>query len=299
MIHLTAPVQFIRNFLHKLRDDNISAFAAATTLFIVMSFFPFLMLLITLTQYLPVTDTMLLRFIEALLPNALGDYVVTMITELVAGSRGTLIATTSIASLWAGSKGFLSIERGLNCIYAVEEHRNYIIRRCLSVIYTVIFAAFILVILSVFVFGNQISIGLIQLFPKLDHLTGFVKSIRTGVGLVIMIVFFDLLFRFIPNRGDQTSSFVTELPGAIIASFGWIGFSFLFSLYIDNMPRFTAVYGNLTAIVLCLLWLYICMYIMFVGAEINGLLKLYEIRASQLAKKMVQKVEAHRHPHED
>ena len=29
------------------------------------------------------------------------------------------------------------------------------------------------------------------------------------------------------------------------------------------------MYGSLTAIVLCMVWLYACMYIMFIGAELN------------------------------
>ena len=37
----------------KIRDDNVSAFAAQSTLFIILSFFPFLMLLMTLVQNYP------------------------------------------------------------------------------------------------------------------------------------------------------------------------------------------------------------------------------------------------------
>ncbi len=285
MIRLTGPVQLIISFAHKLRDDNVSAFSAATTLFIVISFFPFLMFMITITEYLPITDTALFALIDTLLPGAISDYITTLLADLVNSAGGTLIATTAIASLWAGSRGFLAIERGLNCIYDVEEQRNYFYRRMLSFIYTMIFAVLILVVLSVFVFGNQIADNLVQAYPTLDHLAGLIKSIRTVVGLVIMVCFFTFMFRFIPSRREQSSSFLTELPGAIVAALGWIGFSFLYSLYIDNMPRFAAVYGSLTAIVLCILWLYICMYIMFVGAELNGLLKLYEIRADFLAGK--------------
>lgn len=285
MIRLSGPIQLIISFAHKLRDDNVSAFSAATTLFIVISFFPFLMFLITITEYLPVTDVALFALIDTLLPQAISDYITNLLADLVNSAGGTLIATTAIASLWAGSRGFLAIERGLNCIYEVEEQRNYFFRRMLSFVYTMIFALLILVVLSVFVFGNQIAGNLVQAYPTLENLAGLIKSIRTGVGLVIMVFFFTFMFRYIPSRREQSSSFLTELPGAIVAALGWIGFSFLYSLYIDNMPRFAAVYGSLTAIVLCILWLYICMYIMFVGAELNGLLKLYEIRADFLARK--------------
>ena len=84
-----------------------------------------------------------------------------------------------------------------------------------------------------------------------------------------MILFFTLMFMTLPGR---KTSFFAELPGSILASAGWLGFSYLFSFYIDNFSNYSATYGSLTAIVLCMLWFYSCMYIMFIGAEINQVL---------------------------
>ncbi len=278
MIRLTGPFQLLLSFAHKLRDDNVSAFAGATTLFTVISFFPFLMFLITVTQYLPMTDDALFQLLRALLPQGLSDYVIALLKDLVYRSGGTLLWATAIASLWAGSKGFVAIERGLNHIYMVEEQRNFFMRRLFSLIYTLLLATLVLSALSVFVFGNQLAEKLIVVYPSLRALAGIIQSIRSGVGLLLMVVCFSVMFCYIPNRSKQSKNFFTELPGAIVASGGWIVCSYLFSLYINNLSRFVAIYGSLTAIVLCILWLYLCMYIFFVGAEINSLLCLYELR---------------------
>jgi membrane protein len=55
--------------------------------------------------------------------------------------------------------------------------------------------------------------------------------------------------------------------GAVIASGGWIAFSAAFSLYVSHSSM--TVYGSLTTIVLSMLWLYICISILFLGAIIN------------------------------
>ncbi|MDE7298682.1 MAG: YihY/virulence factor BrkB family protein [Lachnospiraceae bacterium] len=89
------------------------------------------------------------------------------------------------------------------------------------------------------------------------------------MGFSLMILFFSLMYMTVPSR---KSSFFAELPGAIITSAGWLGFSYLFSFYIDNFSNYSATYGSLTAVVLCMLWFYSCMYIMFIGAEINQVL---------------------------
>ena len=49
------------------------------------------------------------------------------------------------------------------------------------------------------------------------------------------------------------------------------------------MANFSVMYGSLTAIVLLLLWVYFCMYILFIAAELN-----YKIR-NNVAKKIDDK----------
>ena len=64
-----------------------------------------------------------------------------------------------------------------------------------------------------------------------------------------------------------------QLPGAIFAAVCWLLFSFGFSLYFSNFSNFSYMYGSLAAIVLLMFWLYFCICILFIGAEINDFLK--------------------------
>ena len=60
-----------------------------------------------------------------------------------------------------------------------------------------------------------------------------------------------------------------QFPGALFSAVGWTGFSFFFSLYFKYSSRLSEIYGSLTTIVCVMLWLYVCMYIFLMGAEIN------------------------------
>ena len=62
------------------------------------------------------------------------------------------------------------------------------------------------------------------------------------------------------------------MPGAMISATGWVSFSILFSFFIDNFSNYSKLYGSLAAVMVLLLWMYVCMYIMFIGAEINFIL---------------------------
>ena len=108
------------------------------------------------------------------------------------------------------------------------------------------------------------------------HAALFVILIRTVVSLLLLIVFFWALYLFVPDRKSRHIS--VELPGAVMCAAGWMGFSYLFSFYIDHMSDFSAMYGSLTAVVLCMVWLYACMYLLFAGAEFNVIVSDVRVR---------------------
>ena len=45
MLDIAKWIRVVRDFLHKLRDDAVTAYAAQAVLFLIISFFPFAMLL--------------------------------------------------------------------------------------------------------------------------------------------------------------------------------------------------------------------------------------------------------------
>lgn len=267
---LVSIVRVIQVFSHKLRDDFISAFSAQAAFFIFISFFPFAMFLLSIMQFLPFTESEVMNACRSVFPTAIQSFVVSIIAELYnKAASTTLLSATLVAALWSSSKGFLSIIRGMNGVYANSETRNYIIIRVKSAIYTLIFALMIILFLVIFVFGNQLYLWIIRRIPVLTEFALVIISLRTIVGLCLLIVFFLFIFMVVPNR--KTKLF-KELPGAILSSCGWMIFSYLFSFYIDNMSNYSYTYGSLTAIVLCMVWLYACMYMMFIGAELNSVL---------------------------
>lgn len=259
-------IRLINSFSKKLNADNVSAFSAQAAFFLIISFFPFFMFLLTLLNYLPFSKPELLSAIESVFPQTVAVYLSDILDELLEKSNGTVLSLTAIATLWTSSKGFYAVVRGLDSIYHSTGKRNYFLSRLLSALYTLLFAVLIIAVLFIFVFGNQIYLWSLRHVPILSEMALLIISVRTLVGFCLMILFFTLVFITMPNR---KSSFFAELPGAILASAGWIGFSYLFSFYIDNFSNYSATYGSLTAVVLCMLWFYSCMYIMFIGAELN------------------------------
>lgn len=263
---ISSLIDFILEFTRKMRADFVTSFAAQGAFFIIISAFPFAMFLLTMIQYLPITESNLLDIVNTYIPGTFSPYIIAIITEVYDSASGTIISITALTALWSASKGLMAIMRGLNNIYGINETRNYFRIRLLALFYTFVFALMLIGTLFFLVFGNSLLIWIQNRLPSLTDLALLLISIRTIAVLLVLLFFFVTMYLFIPNR---KSRFISELPGAIISSTGWMVFSYGFSYYIDHMKNFTNTYGSLTAAILLMLWLYACMYILFFGGEIN------------------------------
>lgn len=259
-------IPIIQDFLYKLKKDSVSAYAAQAAFFIILSVFPFFMFLLTLIQHLPLTELDLIHAVQEIVPTSIAPFINDIIDEIYTTSTTTLLSITGITALWGASKAFYSLIYGLNAVYGILETRNYILLRLIATLYTLVFGILLLITLSILGLGNSIALAVQARFPALSDLALLVISIRAATALCVLILYFLALYIVIPNR---KSSILQELPGAVITAGGWIGFTYLYSFYIDHMSNFSNTYGSLTAIVLLMLWLYACMYMLLIGGEAN------------------------------
>lgn len=90
---------------------------------------------------------------------------------------------------------------------------------------------------------------------------GRIVSVPLLFGLLLLI------YTYVPG-GRRTPR--SQLPGTIFATAGWLVFSRVFSFYILHFWRLSYIYGSLTAVILIILWLYVIINLLFIGAGINA-----------------------------
>lgn len=258
-------IRFLLLFQGKMKRDRVDAYSAQSAFYIIMGFIPFLMLLLTLLRYTPLTpDDMILMLMDAL-PESLRE-MVSGVVESVFDTSTAILSGTVIAAVWACGRAVLAITNGLNSIYQIEETRNYILMRMRSSLYILAMLIALILTLGLLVFGNQIQALLLEHIPILKDLSGFIISVRTVVTLVILTALFTAMYTMLPNKRRD---FRKQIPGAAATSISWSLFSYGFSIYLTYAHGMSAVYGSLTTVVIVMLWLYFCMWLLFLGAEIN------------------------------
>lgn len=257
-------------FIIKLNDDHLGAYSSQSAYFIILSFIPFLLLLTTLLRYLPITEE--LTTADGILnavPVGIQSFIMVIVDEVYAKSSAVL-PITAIVALWSASKGFQALSNGLNVINGVQETRNYIYMKIRSILYTIVFIVSIVLTLVLMVFGRSIQKVLVDFWPFVEEITNFILRFSTIITMFGLAFVFLLLYTFLPNRKQH---FIHQIPGALFGAVAWSGFSFGFSMYLEYFPGFADMYGSLTTIILLMLWLYFCMYLFLLGAEINVVLE--------------------------
>lgn len=254
----------VKNFLDKCNEHHINAFAAQAAFFILISATPFLMVFSSLIKYTPLTQDLLTDTVKQIIPAYLSPIVVSLIEQVYHQSIG-LISIAAVAAIWSSAKGVQCLTDGLNIVNGCEETRNWLFLRFRAIGYTLALIFAILIMLIVLVFGSTLQKAAFRYLPFLERIISSILGIRFLLLLGILVVFFALIFQMLPNRKATLKS---QVPGAALGAISWYGFSFALSIYVEYFHGFSA-YGSLATLVLVMLWLYFCMYILLLCAEIN------------------------------
>lgn len=256
----------IFKFTKKVADDHVAPFAAQAAFFVLLSFFPFVMVLLTMSKYLPFQVSDLFSALKNIIPLEFQGFLLEIVTEIYTKASTTLFTITILGTLWSASKGMMSIYNGLNSVYDIDETRNYFVIRFIATIYTCIFCIILISTLCLLVFGNTIYDYVCTTFPLAVQIADKIIGLRNTIVVIVLIFFFDIIYCFLPNR---KSTLLRELPGALFATVGWMTLSYFVSIFFPKFTNFSYMYGSLSTIILVLLWLYFCMQIIFMGGEIN------------------------------
>ena len=246
-------LQLLFGFMDRANGDHVGAYAAQAAYFLIMSFIPFILFLTTIIRYTPLTYNMVSETIRAFVPHNIQNFVLTIVSE-VYGRSTAVVPISAIMALWSAGKAMQSLTNGL-------------ITRMYAVVYTFLFSIAIIASLLLLVLGNQIQIMAGKYVPFLGRIIGKIIGARTALVFAGLFLIFLILYKMLPNR---KATFKSQVPGALLIAAGWSLFSYFFSIYFDMFPGFSNMYGSLTALIMVMLWLYICMNLLLYGAEINA-----------------------------
>ena len=256
----------IGTFLRKSSEDSLPAYAAQATFFVLLSFFPFVILLILLSSRLSFANTDMALQILDFAPSQLSDYIQYVINDITYSNTTSFTVVTIIVTLWSSAKGMQTLAVALDKIYKVEKRKNFILLRVLCSLYTFVFMLLLILIMAAHVFAGPIAHEITSHFPEYINEAAFIISLKGVITFLVIFIFLLLIYYQLPGRkGEMRHEFI----GAAIAALLWMLMTKAFSLYIAKVAVKSTMYGSLTSMILIIIWLYLGMQIVLYGAEIN------------------------------
>lgn len=253
-----------KNFTSEMKRKNIGAHAACTAFFFFLSLVPMLMVICMILPYTPITEANLVNAVTDFTPEAVDQLATDLIDEVYQQSSGAL-SIAVFAMLWSAARGVLALIRGLNTINDVDDGKNYFAARGVATLYTFIMLLVIVLSLFVMVFGTQLMNLLLHRVPRLQALVSLYMEFRFLVVWAILTWLFSVIYACVPGKRLRIRE---QIPGASFTAVAWSVFSWGFSLYVSRSGAYT-IYGSLSIIIIAMIWMYLGMYIVMIGAYLN------------------------------
>ena len=272
--------KIIEKFFTNMEEDYISESSAQCSYYTILSFIPFIILVITLIQYTNIEPQTLFDAISKFIPSSMNEIILNVVQEVYSKSIGT-VSISIIFTIWAASKGLFALTKGLQLIYNTDNKSDtsYIYLRIKGILQTIIFIVLIVIGLTALVFGNTLKDIAQRYFGELRNYNIMFSILTEIIFILITFMIFLLLYKFMPKH---KVTFKSQMYGAIFGAIALNVISFVFSKYLYIFKGFSLTYGSLTTLMLIMMWTYSCFYTVFLGAELNKLLNSSEIKLYKL-----------------
>lgn len=255
------------DLISRFIKDDVFALGSQLAYNLLLSFFPFIIFLMTILGQVSSNNSELLLALRKIMPASSFVLVNNIISDVVTTSHGQLMSISLILTIWSASAGFNAVIKGLNKAYGVSEARNFIKVKIVSILCTFAMAFIILVMLFLLILGRTIWNFMAYKFGFSHELFTMWTIIRYFIFISTNIIILAALYRYAPCK---RLSFREALPGAVYATFGLIIDSLIFSYYVNNFASYSVIYGSLGAIIILLLWLFIVAVSVILGGELNA-----------------------------
>ena len=255
--------------MQKNKSDNVSAIAAQSAFFIILSFVPFIMFSVSLFSLLfgkrsvdipydrlPTEDIRVL--IYGIIQNAISR-----------ATSGTTIIT-AIISLWSAGRGLYIITDGITRIYRLPDKQLWLVKRIYAMGYTAIMLTVMVLIIGVMSLGIILNTKLNEIMNNMmpDWLSSVIIYILSHLLIILCMTLALMVYLKCKKADKKYCTFRALLPGTVITVLGWDVLNLGVRIYTEYFAT-SSVYGSLGTVVVVMMMTYFMMYVLLCGIQIN------------------------------
>lgn len=252
-----------------INEDRVMLVAAGVTYYLLLALFPAMAALVSLYGFFasPSQIAERIQFLSAVMPTDALNIFIDQLRSLATQDSSTLsiglIAGLGIA-LWSSNNGMKALFEAMNVAYEEEEKRGFLKLTAVSLMFTL--GAMVLVVVLI------VTVGVVPAVLSFIYLGGWAEIVISLLRWPLLLLFITsgiaLLYRFGPSREPAQARWLSW--GTIFATVFWLLASVAVSYYLSNFANYNATYGTLGALIGFMVWTWISVIIVIVGAELNA-----------------------------
>ena len=253
----------------KFNKEQILLVAAGASFYLLLALFPALAAFVSLYGLVadPVTVADHVAYLGGLLPSGGLDIIRQQLQALSRQNNDALgigFFAGFLLALWSANSGIKAVFDAMNIAHGEEEKRGFFRLNLLSLTFT---AGALLIGI-----GMLLTVGIVPAVLAYLHLDAWTETLvsiaRWPILMVAILTAVSLIYRYGPSREQAKWRWLSW--GAVIATLGWVAASWLFSFYLQNFADYNATYGSLGAVIGLMMWIWISVVILIIGAAINA-----------------------------
>lgn len=258
----------LRRVAGRVMDDRFTLYAAAVAFCAVLSIAPVLLTALSVYGAINTPEQAMdhLSAVVAVLPPALGEVLADQLVSITAAStrlltaRGVFSLAVALATAMAAMNFLID---ALTVAYCERETRGMAQRSLLALTFVLGGA----VGLGAVITGSAFVTRAVTAMPVPLRALGFAAL---WVALAaLMAVGLAVLYRYAPDRrGKARWGWIGG--GSIASTVLWLAVSAALFAYVQNLGTYERTYGSLAGVAISMLWLFVTVLLVILGAAVNA-----------------------------
>lgn len=256
--------EYLNELFELINKEEMKILPGHLSFFLILSLIPFITLIAIICNMLGISGIDIIDFFAKIIPTAVTDLIKPFIESN--GSNGVVLYF--LVGFILVSNGAYAITLTSNTLYGIK-NKNYIKGRIKALFLTILLMFLFVFILFVLAFGNMI-VKFILSFQIFNNTPSLIYNLfiylKWPIAFIIIYIILKFIYVVAPDKKIKSKS-VTK--GAIFTTICWIIVTALYSYYANNIANYDRFYGNLSNIIVLMMWIYIISYILVIGIAIN------------------------------
>ena len=258
--------KYFKNLFKLLAKPEMAILPSNIAFNLILAIIPILTIIALIASTFDLSIDLVTKLIDGMMPEQVSE----VINDVISGKGfDTKVGISNIIAFILASNGTYAIITASDTLYKID-NKDKIKKRISSLIILLIIITLLLFLVLVPVFGENI----ISLMHKAKIFSSFDDEMITIFNilkwpLTVFIIYFNikLIYTIAPSKNIKSKE---TTYGALFTTIMWIISTMIFKFYLTYFARYDIIYGNLSSIIIMLVWCYFLSYIFVLGMAINA-----------------------------